>query len=77
MTVLDNSSPPHLKSTSDSEMGAVIIVHDMGESSCSRRIKELVQAIYSKKPGSTILTLDYSSLVSMWPEFVVLQTSEF
>lgn len=42
----------------------VLLVHDMGESSCSKRMKKLIRRSYKNKPDAAVLTLDYSSIVS-------------
>ena len=41
-----------------------MLVHDMGKSSCSKRMKKLIRRSYKNKPGAAVLTLDYSSIVS-------------
>ena len=42
----------------------VLLIHDMGESSCSKRMKKLIRRSYKNKPKAAVLTLDYSSIVS-------------
>ena len=42
----------------------ILLVHDMGESSCSKRMKKLIRRSYKNKPDAAVLTLDYSSIVS-------------
>ena len=42
----------------------VIFVHDMGESSCSERIRKLIRDSYRKKPDNIVITIDYSPIVS-------------
>ena len=42
----------------------VLLIHDMGESSCSNKMKNLISRSYIKKPEAAVLSLDYSSIVS-------------
>ena len=42
----------------------VIFVHDMGESSCSERMRKLIRDSYRKKPDNIVITIDYSPIVS-------------
>jgi hypothetical protein len=42
----------------------VLFIHDMGESSCSNKMKKLIGRSYIKKPEAAVLSLDYSSIVS-------------
>ena len=42
----------------------VLLIHDMGESSCSNKMKNLIRRSYIKKPEAAVLSLDYSSIVS-------------
>ena len=42
----------------------VLLIHDMGESSCSNKMKNLIERSYIKKPEAAVLSLDYSSIVS-------------
>ena len=42
----------------------VLLIHDMGESSCSKRTKNLIRRSYIEKPNASVLSLDYSSNVS-------------
>jgi hypothetical protein len=39
-------------------------MHDMGESSCSNKMKKLIRRIYAKKPEAAVISIDYSSIVS-------------
>ena len=48
----------------------VIYVHDMGESSCSERIRKLIRDSYRKKPDNIVITIDYSPIVSLCPKSV-------
>ena len=41
----------------------VILVHDMGESSCSERMRKLIRDSYRKKPDNVVITIDYSPIV--------------
>ena len=41
----------------------VLLIHDMGESSCSNKMKNLIRRSYIKKPEAAVLSLDYSSIV--------------
>ena len=42
----------------------VIFAHDMGESSCSNRMRSLVKNAYIKKPIRTaVISIDYSPVV--------------
>ena len=43
---------------------SVLLIHDMGESSCSDKMFQLIQESYTKKPETAVITLDYSSIVS-------------
>ena len=61
--VLSLSNP---KSQELSEMQeTVLLIHDMGESSCSSRFRKLIRRSYVKNPNATVLSLDYSSIVSI------------
>ena len=42
----------------------VLLIHDMGESSCSNKTKKLIRRLYIEKPNASVLSLDYSSIVS-------------
>ena len=42
----------------------VLLIHDMGESSCSNKTKNLIRRLYIEKPNASVLSLDYSSIVS-------------
>ena len=42
----------------------VLLIHDMGESSCSNKTKNLIKKSYIEKPDASVLSLDYSSIVS-------------
>ena len=44
----------------------VIFVHDMGESSCSERMKDLIVQAYLKKPNVAVISLDYSPVVGFF-----------
>ena len=41
----------------------VTLVHDMGESSCSLRMKNLISNAYLHKPEAFVISIDYSSIV--------------
>ena len=43
----------------------VLLIHDMGESSCSNKMNKLIRRSYVKKPEAAVISLDYSSIVSM------------
>ena len=42
----------------------ILLMHDMGESSCSNRMNKMIRRLYVKKPKATVISLDYSSIVS-------------
>ena len=42
----------------------VLLIHDMGESSCSNKMKNLIRRSYIEEPEAAVLSLDYSSIVS-------------
>ena len=42
----------------------VLLIHDMGESSCSNKTKNLIRRSFIEKPHASVLSLDYSSIVS-------------
>ena len=42
----------------------VLLIHDMGESSCSDNMRKLIKESYKEKPETAVITLDYSSVVS-------------
>ena len=42
----------------------VLLIHEMGESSCSDKMRKLIKESYRKKPETAVITLDYSSVVS-------------
>ena len=44
----------------------VIYHHDIGESSCSQNIRELVRLAYEKQPHSLVISFDFSGLVSIF-----------
>ena len=44
----------------------VVFVHDMGESSCSERMKDLIVQAYLKKPNVAVISLDYSPVVGFF-----------
>ena len=44
----------------------IIHEHDIGESTCSSRIRELIKLAYQKQPNSLIISLDHSSVVSLF-----------
>ena len=46
----------------------VVFIHDMGESSCSLRMKNLIKDAYQKKPDTLVISVDYSSIVSILNE---------
>ena len=43
----------------------ILLIHDMGESSCSNKMNKLIRRSYVKKPEAAVISLDYSSIVSM------------
>ena len=49
----------------------VLLIHDIGESSCSNKTKNLIRTSYKEKPDATVLSLDYSSIVSGHIHFLV------
>ena len=42
----------------------ILFIHDIGESACSERMKNLVKKSYAKKPEAVVMSLDYSLVVS-------------
>ena len=50
----------------------VIFVHDMGESSCSTRMRSLIKNAYSKKPNTAVMTIDYSPVVRLYTLFLCM-----
>ena len=42
----------------------ILLIHDMGESSCSNKMNKLIRRLYVKKPEAAVISLDYSSIVS-------------
>ena len=42
----------------------VLFVHDFGQSSCSTKVRNLIQSSLRKKPGSILISVDYSPTVS-------------
>ena len=42
----------------------VLLIHDMGESSCSNKMKKLIRRSYIEKPEAAVVSLDYSFIVS-------------
>ena len=42
----------------------VFLLHDFAESACSAKMRKFVRESYNKKPKSTIMSLDFSSIVS-------------
>ena len=44
----------------------IIYEHDIGESTCSNRIRKLIRLAYEKEPKSLIISLDHSSIVSFF-----------
>jgi hypothetical protein len=43
---------------------SVLLIHDMGESSCSDNMRKLIKESYKEKLETAVITLDYSSVVS-------------
>ena len=50
---------------------SVLLIHDMGESSCSERIRKLIKDSYRKKPDNIVITIDYSPIVSFCSKSVL------
>ena len=48
---------------------SVLLIHDMGESSCSDKMRQLIEETYTEKPETAVITLDYSSIVSCFSAF--------
>ena len=48
---------------------SVLLIHDMGESSCSDKMRQLIKESYTEKPETAVITLDYSSIVSCFSAF--------
>ena len=48
---------------------SVLLIHDMGESSCSDKMWQLIQESYTEKRETAVITLDYSSVVSCFSAF--------
>ena len=48
---------------------SVLLIHDMGESSCSEKMLQLIKESYTEKPETAVITLDYSSIVSSFSAF--------
>ena len=55
----------------------VLLIHDMGESSCSNKTKNLIRRSYIEKPEAAVLSLDYSSIVSCLIHSLVCAISNF
>ena len=49
---------------------SVLLIHAMGESSCSDKMWKLIQESYIEKPETAVITLDYSSVVSCFSTFL-------
>ena len=47
----------------DKYNGVVLLIHDMGELSCSKKMKDWIRRSYIEKPYAAVLSLDYSSIV--------------
>jgi hypothetical protein len=47
----------------DKSKEIVLLMHDMGESSCSNKMNKLIRRIYVKKPEAAVISIDYSSIV--------------
>ena len=43
----------------------IMYKHDIGESSCSKRLRDLIRLSYRKQPASLVISLDYSKIVSL------------
>ena len=60
--VLDLGNP-HSRILQDAT-DLIIFAHDIGQSSCSPEIRKLIKSALKKKPGTALITIDYSPTVS-------------